>query len=189
MTFEEDIRNSLNILREGGIILYPTDTIWGLGCDPGNADAIKRIFELKEREDSKSLILLAFDVSMVERYVRQVPEAAYNILNVTDDPLTIIYPEGRNLAEGVCSSDGSVGIRICNDTFCSELIKRFRKPLVSTSANISGHPAPASFSEIDSHISGNVDYVVHHRRDDPRTSSPSPIIKIGYNGEIKIIRK
>ncbi len=189
MTFSDDITNALNTLRDGGVILYPTDTIWGLGCDPSNREAVKKIFSIKQREDSKSLILLASDLIMVERYVKAIPDAAYNILNVSDKPITIIYPEGRNLAEGICSSDGSVGIRICEESFCSELIKRFRKPLVSTSANISGEAPPANFRSVDERITGKVDYVVTYRQDDSRIFNPSPVIKVDYNGVINIIRK
>ena len=140
MTFEEDIKESLNTLRQGGVILYPTDTIWGLGCDPTNEAAVNKIFKIKSRGESKSLIILVDGLSMIERYVTEIPEIVYELADVSDTPLTIIYPRGKNLATGVCNEDGSVAIRICHDEFCRELLNRFRKPIVSTSANISGVP-------------------------------------------------
>jgi L-threonylcarbamoyladenylate synthase len=189
MTFEEDIKESLNTLRKGGIILYPTDTIWGFGCDPTNESAVSGIFKLKSREENKSLILLADGISMIERYVKDVPEIVYELVEVSDTPLTIIYPGGKNLAPGVCSHDGSIGIRICKDEFCSELIGRFRKPIVSTSANLSGRSSPGNFSEIEENLIGKIDYVVKYRQDDRCKNSASPVIKINKDGSIKIIRK
>jgi L-threonylcarbamoyladenylate synthase len=189
MNFEDDIKEALNILRNGGIILYPTDTIWGLGCDPSNESAVNRIFQIKAREDNKSLIILADGIPMVERYAKDIPEIIYELADISDSPLTIIYPWGKNLAPGVCSEDGSIAIRICNDEFCSELISRFRKPIVSTSANFSGKPAPANFSEIEEGIIGKVDYVVKHKQNDRSAHKASPVIKINADGTIKIIRK
>jgi L-threonylcarbamoyladenylate synthase len=189
MTFEDDIKESLNILRKGGIILYPTDTIWGLGCDPANESAVNSIFKLKSREENKSLIILADGISMIERYVKDVPEIVYELIEVSDTPLTIIYPDGRNLAPGVCTDDGSIGIRICKDEFCSELISRFRKPIISTSANFSGKPSPGNFNEIEKILIAKVDYVVKYRQDDRGKNSASPVIKINKDGSIKIIRK
>jgi L-threonylcarbamoyladenylate synthase len=189
MTFEEDIKQSLLVLRKGGIILYPTDTIWGIGCDPTNETAVKSIFNLKSREVNKSLIILADSISMIERYVKDVPEIAYELTEVADSPLTIIYSEGKNLAKGVCSDDGSIGIRICHDEFCSELISRFRKPVVSTSANFSGSPSPGNFSDIDANLFDKVDYIVKHRQDDRSKNSASPVIKINKDGSFEIIRK
>jgi L-threonylcarbamoyladenylate synthase len=189
MTFEEDIKESLSTLRQGGIILYPTDTIWGLGCDPSNESAINRILKLKSRGENKSLIILADGLSMVERYVTEIPEIIYELAEVSDTPLTIIYPKGKNLAPGVCSDDDSVAIRISHDEFCKELISRFRKPVVSTSANLSGNPSPANFSEIEKNLIDNVDYVVKYRQNDRSKSIPSPVIKVNSDGTIKIIRK
>jgi L-threonylcarbamoyladenylate synthase len=189
MVFEEDLKESLNTLRQGGIILYPTDTIWGLGCDPANEPAVNRIFQLKSRGENKSLIILADSLSMVERYVTEIPEIVYELAEVSDTPLTIIYPKGKNLAAGVCSEDGSVAIRICKDEFCYELIRRFRKPVVSTSANLSGSPSPGNFSEIEKTIVNAVDYVVKFRQDDRSKGLASPVIKVNLNGTIKIIRK
>jgi L-threonylcarbamoyladenylate synthase len=189
MFFEEEIKESLNTLRKGGIILYPTDTIWGLGCDPTNESAVNGIFKLKSRVENKSLIILADGISMIERYVKDIPEIVYELIEVSDTPLTIIYPSGKNLARGVCSDDGSLGIRICKDEFCSELISRFRKPIVSTSANLSGRPSPGNFSEIDKNLVDKVEYVVKYRQDDRSKNSASPVIKINKDGSIKIIRK
>jgi L-threonylcarbamoyladenylate synthase len=189
MIFDEDIRDSLINLRKGGIILYPTDTIWGLGCDATNPSAVERIFRIKSRSNSKSLFILVNGEQMLERYVRDIPEIVFELTSVSDSPLTIIYPNGKNLAAGVCSEDGSVGIRICHDEFCRELINRFRKPIVSTSANFSGNPSPENFGEIDKSVIDAVDFVVKYRQDDPLKYSASPVIKVEQNGTIKIIRK
>jgi L-threonylcarbamoyladenylate synthase len=189
MTFQEDIKESLNTLRSGGIILYPTDTIWGLGCDSTNEAAVNRIFKIKSRVENKSLIILADSIGMVERYVKEIPEIIYQLTEVSDSPLTIIYPEGKNLAPGVCSEDGSIAIRICSEEFCSELISRFRKPIVSTSANFSGKPSPANFSEVEDAIAEGVDYVVKYRQDDRGKSAASPVIKINSDGTFKILRQ
>jgi L-threonylcarbamoyladenylate synthase len=189
MLFDEDLNKSLIALKNGGVILYPTDTIWGLGCDPTNAAAVEKIFSIKSREEGKSLLILTDSETMLERYVSDVPEIAWDLISVSDDPLTIIYPKGKNLAPGVCSGDGSIGIRICRDEFCRELIRRFRKPLVSTSANLSGKPSPRNFSEIDESLIAAADYVVEYRQDDRRTYSSSPVIKLSPDGTIKILRK
>ncbi|HAX94639.1 MAG TPA: threonylcarbamoyl-AMP synthase [Bacteroidales bacterium] len=187
--YSEDLKKAVDVLIKGGVILYPTDTIWGLGCDATRQDAVERIFSIKQRDDSKSLIVLVNGFGMLERYVRNIPEIAYQLAEVADKPLTIIYPNGRSLAPGVLGSDGSVGIRICSEGFCNELITRFRKPIVSTSANISDTPAPAIFSEIDEVIASSADYVVSCRQSDTTRNTPSSIIKVGDDGVIRIIRK
>ena len=189
MAPKEEIKEALNTLRHGGIILYPTDTIWGLGCDPTNEIAVNRIFKIKSRGENKSLIILVDGLYMIERYVEDIPEIVYELADVSDSPLTIIYPKGKNLAEGVCSDDGSVAIRICHDDFCSELISRFRKPIVSTSANLSGSPTPENFGEIEKSLIEKVDYVVKYHQEDRSKSSASPVIKLNQDGTIKIIRK
>ncbi len=189
ISFDEDLRKALNVLIKGGIILYPTDTIWGLGCDATRADAVEKIFRIKKRSDSKSLLILVNGMAMLERYVKNIPDVAASISEVSDQPITIIYPEGKNLAPGVCSDDGSVAVRICTDDFCNELITRFRKPVVSTSANFSELPSPAVFNEIDEKIILSADYVVKHRQKDMNKKTPSSIIKVDYNGVIKIIRQ
>ena len=187
-TFEEDLRECLSVLKNGGVILYPTDTIWGLGCDATNRAAVEKIFSIKSRDETKSLLILVDSESMLGGYVKEIPEIAYELTEVSDKPMTIIYPSGKNLSPGVCSEDGSVGIRICSDEFCCELIKRFRKPIVSTSANISGKPSPSVFSEIEKTVIDSVDYAVMHRRNDRGSSNASSVIKIELNGTIKIIR-
>lgn len=189
MVYADDLKNCLETLRNGGIILYPTDTIWGLGCDATNQAAVDKIFKIKSRSSVKSLIILTDSDNMTERYVREIPEICYELTAVTDSPLTIIYPQGKNLADGVCSEDGSVAIRICNEEFCSELIGRFRKPVVSTSANYSGQPSPQTFGEIDKQLINEVDYVVKYRQDDTVRYTSSPIIKVNPDGSIRIIRK
>lgn len=189
MIYSEDIKSCLDVLKNGGIILYPTDTIWGIGCDATNPSAVQKIFAIKSREENKSLLILVNNTEMLGRYVREIPFTASELINVSDSPLTIIYPEGKNLAEGVCAADGSVGIRICNEEFCNELITRFRKPIVSTSANFSGKPSPLHFGEIQKEITGNVDYVVRYRQNDRQKHTPSPVIKVERDGSFKIIRK
>jgi|WetSurMetagenome_2_1015567.scaffolds.fasta_scaffold35324_4 L-threonylcarbamoyladenylate synthase len=188
MIFDEDIKESVKTLRESGVLVYPTDTIWGLGCDPTSESAINKIFRIKERGEGKSLIILADSLQMVERYVSEIPEIVYELAEVSDTPLTIIYPMGKNLAAGVCSNDGSVAIRICHDEFCLELINRFRKPIVSTSANFSGSPSPGNFTEIEQGILIKADYVVKYRQDDRGISKASPVIKVNPDGTFKIIR-
>lgn len=189
MIFNEDIRDSLIVLKNGGIILYPTDTIWGIGCDATNPVAVEKIFQIKSRSENKSLLILVNGIQMIERYVAEIPDIVYELTSVSDNPLTIIYPSGKNLAPGVCNEDGSVGIRICHDEFCSELINRFRKPIVSTSANFSGKPSPENFSAIEPLVIDSADYVVKYRQNDRQKHSASPVIKIEQNGTIKIIRK
>ena len=187
--FEEDIKHSLNALKAGGVIIYPTDTVWGIGCDATNPGAVEKVRKMKSRSESKSLIILVNGLTILERYVRDIPVIAYELIEVSDTPLTIIYPEGKNLAGGICAEDNSVAVRICNEQFCNELIGRFRKPLVSTSANISGKPAPSNFDEIDEELLKNADYVVRYRRDDMKKYNPSPVIRVEHNGIISIIRK
>jgi L-threonylcarbamoyladenylate synthase len=189
MDYREDINAALKILREGGVIIYPTDTIWGLGCDATNQKAVEKIFAIKKREESKSLIILVNGYQMLERYVESIPEAAASILDVADKPITIIYPKGKNLAPSVLSAGGSVGIRICSDDFCNELITRFRKPIVSTSANLSDMPSPRNFTEISEQIISSADYVVKHRQWETETKTPSSVIKVEDDGVIFIIRK
>ena len=185
---EDDIKKACEIMEKGGIILHPTDTIWGIGCDATNEDAVKRVYEIKKRIDSKALIVLVDKPVKVEFYVREVPEIAWNLIDVADKPLTIVYPNARNLATNVLADDGSVGIRITQETFSRKLCERFRKAIVSTSANISGQPAPTNFNEISDEIKQAVDYVVTYRQDDPYQPSPSSVIWIGEGGVIKILR-
>ena len=176
-------------LKEGDIILYPTDTVWGLGCDATRDDAIQRIFDLKKRDDSKSVIVLVSDADMLAKYVRQIPPMAIDLLEINDKPMTIIYPEGVGLSAKVISEDGSVAIRIPQNEFCTEMIRRFGKPIVSTSANISGEETPGCFAEINAEIIDSVDYIAEPSLEEGSTGSSSQIIKIGMNGEVKVIRE
>lgn len=185
----EDIKAALEVLQKGGVILYPTDTIWGIGCDACNEDAVKRVYEIKKRIDSKSMLVLMENAALLERYVTEVPEIAYDLIELTDKPLTIIFDGARALAKNLIAEDGSIGIRITTEKFSSELIRRFKRPIVSTSANISGKPSPACFDEIDQEIIDAVDYVVKYRQDDTQKAVPSSIMKLGRGGEIKIIRE
>ncbi|MDR1861145.1 MAG: threonylcarbamoyl-AMP synthase [Bacteroidales bacterium] len=184
---EEDIRQAVAALRQGQIILYPTDTIWGLGCDATNPDAVSRLFDIKRRDDSKSMLILLDSVNLLERYA-DVPEIAYSMIEVADRPLTLIYPNGRNMASALLAADGSVGIRITREPFTMRLIQRFGRPIVSTSANLSGAPSPATFAEISPDIVDAADYVVQYRRDDTAPATPSSVIKLGSGGLFEIIR-
>lgn len=185
---EKDLMAALETLRNGGIILYPTDTVWGLGCDATNARAVERIFELKRRPDHKSMLVLMENPALLDRYVEEIPEVAWDLIDLTTTPLTIIFDRARNLAPNLVGDDGSIGIRFTRELFSAELIRRFRKPVVSTSANISGEKAPAIFAEITPEIRDGADYVVEYRRDDTTPVKPSSIIKLGSDGRIDIIR-
>jgi len=187
--FEDDIKNSLAVLKNGGVIIYPTDTIWGIGCDATNNDAVNRINEIKSRSEIKSLIILVNGLTMLERYVKEIPAIAYELIDVSDSPLTIIYPEGKHLPSGICAADNSVAVRICMEPFCNELIGRLRKPIVSTSANFSGRPAPSGFYDIDKELLDRADYVVNYRRDEAGKINPSPLIRVEKSGVINIVRK
>lgn len=186
---------ALEVLRNGGVILYPTDTVWGLGCDATNQEAVARIYEIKKRSDSKSLVLLASDLDMVARYIREIPDMAIQLVEVNDKPMTIIYPgaltgqECRGLAHNTVAQDGSVGIRIPVVDFCRDLVHRFGRPIVSTSANISGEPTPRKFADIPQQIKDAVDFIVDPSLERSSTGSASSIIKVGLDGTIDIIRK
>jgi len=184
----DDIKAALEVLQKGGVILYPTDTIWGLGCDAGNEATVQRIYKIKNRIDSKSMLVLMENAALIERYVDEVPDIAYDLIELTDKPLTIIYDKAKNLAKNLIAEDGSIGIRITSEAFSKDLIRRFKRPIVPTSDNISGKPSPACFAEIDAEIIDAVDFVVKYRQEDITKSVPSSIIKLGKSGEIKIIR-
>ena len=186
---QQDIQKCIEVLAAGGTILYPTDTIWGIGCDATQTHATKKVYQMKQREDAKAMLVLVNSADMLSRYVEDIPDMADEIIEINENPLTIIYPAGRNLAGNLLSPDGSIGIRITSDPFCHELIHRFRKPLVSTSANITGQPAPAIFSDISAKIKALVDYMVAWRQDDHTKRKPSGILKVKLNGEIEVIRK
>ena len=176
-------------MAAGGIILYPTDTIWGIGCDATNEKAVQRVYELKRRADNKAMLVLMDSEAKLDRYVSDVPDIAWDLISVSDKPLTIIYSSAKNLATNLLGADGSVGIRITNEEFSKKLCERFRKPLVSTSANVSGEPSPANFSEVSEVIKEGVDYTVSYRQDDMSRPNPSSIIKLDKGGVIKIIRE
>lgn len=185
---DAEVERAAAAVLAGGVILYPTDTIWGIGCDATNAEAVAKVFEIKRRAESKSLILLASDLDMVCRYVRQIPEMAIDLVEINDKPMTIIYPGAMGIAENAVAEDGSVGIRIPDNAFCNKLIRRIRRPLVSTSANISGEEAPKDFGNIAEAIKERMDYIVNPKLDNS-THRASQIIKIGLKGEVEIIRK
>lgn len=189
MEINEDIKQACEVMERGGVILYPTDTIWGIGCDATNAAAVQRVYEIKQRADSKALIVLTDSEAKVEYYVTEVPETAWQLLDVAVKPLTLIYPGARNLAPNLLAEDGSIAIRITRESFSQQLCRRFKKAIVSTSANISGTPSPHNFAEISDEIKNAVDYIVEARRDESDESTPSSIIKLGDDGTIKIIRE
>lgn len=183
----EEIQKTLEQLQAGNTILYPTDTVWGLGCDATNPDAVKKIYDLKNREESKALICLVSDTRMLERFIEEVPEIAYDLIEATFQPTTIIYDKPVGIAKNLVASDNTLAIRIPDDEFCQKLIRKFKRPIVSTSANISGEPTPKNFKQISAAIKNNVDYVVN-LKDDKQPTKPSTIIRLRTNGEIKIIR-
>ena len=193
MTREEDIRNAIEAMRKGGVILYPTDTVWGIGCDATNAEAVKRVYEIKQRDDSKALICLVDSDARMQRYFRHVPDVAWQLIDSLKEgdakPTTLILDGAINLAENLIAEDGSLGVRITNEPFSKELCFRFQKAIVSTSANISGEPAAQNYCDIDQRIIDAVDYVCWSRRQEHKPHTPSSIIKLKENGEVTIIRK
>lgn len=192
MTREEDIKKAVEVLRKGGVILYPTDTVWGIGCDATNAEAVKRVYEIKQRDDSKAMICLVDSDARLQRYVRNVPEVAWQLIDSLKDggvkPTTIILDGAINLAENLIADDGSIALRITQEAFSKELCYRFQKALVSTSANISGEPAAQNYGDIDPRILEQVDYVCWSRRQEHKPHTPSCIIRLRENGEVTIIR-
>lgn len=184
----EDLKKACEVLHAGGIILYPTDTIWGIGCDATNREAVQKVYELKQRVDNKAMIVLLDSTAKLGVYVDEIPDIAWDLLDVSDKPLTLIYPQGKNLAANLLADDGSIGIRVTNEEFSRRLCERFRKPLVSTSANVGGKPSPANFSEISNVIKKGVDYVVQYRQDDMRQAHASSILKLGCGGLFQLIR-
>ena len=186
----DDILKSLEVLRSGGVILYPTDTIWGLGCDATNPDAVQKIYDIKKRADNKSLIILMDSTNRLNSYIDDVPNVAYDIMEMSEEPLTVILEGAKSLADNVVNKqDNSVGVRVIQEPFLYKLIQRFKRPIVSTSANISGSSSPIIFKEISQDIIDQVDYVVNYRQNDMNKSKPSGIIKIGRDSSVKVIRK
>ncbi|EHG24182.1 Sua5/YciO/YrdC/YwlC family protein [Alloprevotella rava F0323] len=187
--WQEDIRQAVEVMNRGGIILYPTDTIWGLGCDATNEEAVKKIYEIKRRTDSKALITLVDSEAKVQFYVREVPNVAWDIIELSTKPTTIIYDEARNLATNLLAEDGSVGIRITNEPFSKQLCFRMKRAIVSTSANISGDPSPHKFRDIPNEILEAVDYICTSRRGEKGNPPASSIIKLGAGGLVEVIRR
>lgn len=185
----EDLHEAVRVMRNGGIILYPTDTVWGIGCDATNTEAVARIYHLKKRTDSKAMLCLLDGPGKLQGYVTQVPSMAWDLIDLTTKPLTIIYPGAKNVAPNLLAEDGSLGIRITAEPFSKALCTMLHHPVVSTSANISGQPAARSFREITKEILDGVDYVCRFRRNDPCKAAPSSIVKLGINNEVTVIRE
>ncbi|WP_443939797.1 L-threonylcarbamoyladenylate synthase [Pedobacter sp. MW01-1-1] len=186
---KEEINKTLEVLKAGGVILYPTDTIWGLGCDANNAEAVDKLLKIKNRPAEKSLIVLLDIDTKLQSYVKEVPEVAYDLIEYAENPLTIVFSDAKNLAPNVINADGSVGIRIVKHDFCTPLLQRFRKPIVSTSANLSGKPSPKFFDDIDPEIVAAVDYVVNFEQENRTAKKPSTIMKLSPGGQFEFIRK
>lgn len=186
---KDEINKALEVLRIGGLILYPTDTIWGIGCDATNSESVDKVFKLKGRMDEKSLIVLLDTENKLQSYMKEVPEIAYDLIEYAENPLTIIYSGAKNIAPNAIAGDGSIGIRIVKHNFCAKLLNRFRKPIISTSANLSGQKAPGNFNEISEDIILGVDYVVNWEQDDHSRKKPSTIMKLEPGGRFSFIRK
>ncbi len=184
----EDIRKACEVMQAGGLILYPTDTIWGIGCDATNEEAVRRVYELKKRADNKAMLLLMDNPVKLNMYVSDVPDIAWDLIELAEEPLTIIYSHAKNLATNLLGEDGSVGIRFTKEEFSRRLCERFRRPVVSTSANVSGEPSPANFGEISDTIKQGVNYIVGYRQDDTAKATPSHILKLDVGGIVQVIR-
>lgn len=189
MNQQEDIKNAIEVMKQGGVILYPTDTVWGIGCDATNAEAVAKVYKIKKRDDSKALICLVDSDARLQRYVRNVPNVAWDILDIATKPTTIILDGAKNLAPNLIAEDGSIALRITKEPFSHELCYRFQKALVSTSANISGEPPAANYNDISQELLDTVDYVCFSRRQEHKPHTPSGIIKLKEDGEVTIIRK
>lgn len=188
MTTKEDIENAVRVMRDGGIILYPTDTVWGIGCDATNAEAVAKVYKMKQRDDSKALICLVDSEGRLQRYVRNVPDVAWDIMELATKPTTVILDGAVNLAPNLIAEDGTIAMRITREAFSKELCYRFQKPIVSTSVNVSGQPAAQNYRDIDPSLLEMADYVCFTRRQEHQPHTPSSIIKLSANGEVKIIR-
>lgn len=188
-TIADEAKKCVEVMRKGGVILYPTDTVWGLGCDASNSDAVKRVYKIKQRCDSKAMLLLVDSADRLARYVGNVPAVAWDLIELTTKPLTIIYDGARNVAPALVAEDGSVGIRVTSELFSKELCYRFQKAIVSTSANVSGEPTPGNFGEISPEIIEAVDYVVNYKQHEKGSAKSSSIIKLTSNGTVTIIRE
>ena len=189
MNQQEDIKNAVEVMRRGGVILYPTDTVWGIGCDATNAEAVARVYDIKHRDDSKALICLVDSDVRLQRYVRNAPEVAWQIIELAVKPTTVIFDNATGLAHNLIAEDGSIAMRVTTEPFSHELCYRFQKPIVSTSANISGQPAAQNYCDIPQELLDAVDYVCHSRRQEKKPHTPSSIIRIRHDGQVEIIRK
>lgn len=188
MKYAIDIQQCIEVLNRGGTILYPTDTVWGIGCDASNPAAIDRLYQIKQRNPGKSMIILLADETDIPSYTRQRNVTVYDYIKGIRKPVTVIYSDAINLPASLINADGSIGIRIVKDEFCRELIHRLGKPLVSTSSNVSGYPPPAFFADIDNQIKDAVDYIVRYRQDDEVPGEPSTVIRLHENGKFDVIR-
>lgn len=186
---KEEVAKALKIVQDGGIILYPTDTIWGIGCDATNTEAVKKIYQLKQREESKSMIILLDTENKLESYVSEVPDIAYQLIEYAEHPLTLVMPGAKNISPSLIAANGSVGIRVAKHAFCEQLIQRLRRPLVSTSANIAGNPSPKNFMQVDPEIIDGVDYVVDLEQHDLAAKTPSTIMRLSPDGRFEFIRR
>jgi len=186
---KEDLNQALETLKNGGLILYPTDTIWGIGCDATNPEAIEKVFALKGRDKSKSMLILLHSDNQLASYVREIPEVAYQLIESYDRPITIVYSGAKNLAENAIAEDGSIGIRIVSHPFCQQLLQRFKKPIISTSANLSGQPSAQTFDQIDELIKEKVDYIVKFGQNEDSPGTPSIIMKLDPSGKFEFLRK
>ena len=188
MNQQDDIKKAVEVMRQGGVILYPTDTVWGIGCDATNPEAVARVYKIKHRDDSKALICLVDSEARLQRYVRNVPEVAWQVMELATQPTTVILDNATGLAEILIAEDGSIAMRITGEPFSKELCYRFQKPIVSTSANISGQPAAENYKDISEELINSVDYVCYSRRQEKKPHTPSKILRIRLNGEVEIIR-
>ncbi len=189
MDYQQDLKKAVEVLQNGGLILYPTDTFWGIGCDATNADAIRKVYELKGREDRSSMQILVGSDVRLNSYVEEVPVIAYDLIELAVKPLTVIFAGGKNLPENLLGKDGSIGIRVTKETFSRALCQKFRKPIVWTSANVEGETSPAFFDEISETIPGGVDYVVNYRQDEVKKPVAPGIIKLEADGQVKVVRE
>jgi L-threonylcarbamoyladenylate synthase len=186
---KDEVAKALKVVQEGGIILYPTDTIWGIGCDATNTEAVQKIYQLKQRDEAKSMIILLDTENKLESYIAEVNPLAYELIEYAENPLTLVMPGAKNISPALIAPDGSVGIRIAKHPFCQQLIQRLRKPLVSTSANVSGEPSPQYFAQVDAEIINGVDYVVDVDQHDKEIKNPSTIIRLDPDGKFEFIRR
>ena len=185
----DEVAKAFKVIQDGGIILYPTDTIWGIGCDATNTEAVKKIYHLKQRDEAKSMIILLDNDNKLQSYITEVPEIAYDLIEFAENPLTLVMPGAKNISPALIANDGSIGVRVSSNEFCQQLIQRMRKPLVSTSANISGKPSPQYFSQIDQEIIDGVDYVVNIDQHSMERKNPSTIMRLNPNGSFEFLRR